>query len=61
PMEKLALEGRPLSKDFDALFQMRRERVPMYLDFADVAIGNNGTIPETAKLILEDYYENIGN
>lgn len=60
-LTELDTEGRPLSKDLEALKQLQLEREPLYYNFSDVEIRNNTTPEETAQRIWEDYCENIGD
>ena len=48
--ERLATEGRPLSRDLE---ELARRREPLYRRFADGAVHNNGTVAETVEKILE--------
>lgn len=50
-VRSLETSGRPLSKDITALLKMEKERTPMYREFADLIIENDGGIDELfAKL-----------
>lgn len=44
--DKLSMKGRPLSKDRERLYEMEKERTPLYERFADKIIDNNGDITE---------------
>lgn len=59
-LDKLALDGRPLSKDKETLVKMYQVRKPMYEAFRDMRIENNGTLEQAAELIWRDFCENIG-
>lgn len=50
-LEKLPTQGRPLSQA-QALTRMYELRKPLYRDFADHAMDNNGTPEETVAAIL---------
>ena len=41
-LNSLATNGRPLSKDIEALQKMEKERTPLYEAFSDISIENNG-------------------
>lgn len=51
-ISRLPTEGRPLSCS-GKLEQMYRQRTPLYEAFADLHVGNNGTVAETVTKILE--------
>ena len=57
-IERLAQEGRPLSKDLDTLRRMYEVRRPMYEAFRDVAVTNETTPEQTAEMIWRDFCEN---
>ena len=59
-LDRLALEGRPLSKNKETLAKMYEIRKPMYEAFRDVRIENHGTLEQAAELIWRDFCENIG-
>lgn len=48
-LHKLPTDGRPLSADLDAMYQVRH---PLYAHFADRIIDNNGTIENTISQIM---------
>lgn len=54
---KLETEGRPLSKDSEALRKMALQRKPFYESCADSTVENNASPEDTARRILEEYYE----
>jgi len=56
----LATEGRPLSRDPEALRRMFIERRPLYERFCDVEIKNDGSVSEAAEKIWRDFCENTG-
>lgn len=58
PVDQLATQGRPLSKD---LSEMERARMPLYMAVADAVFDNTGSILAAAERILEDFYENTGD
>ena len=55
----LPKDGRPLSQGAD-LAAMWKERAPLYAAFRDAAMGNNGTVEDTAADIWRDFCENSG-
>ena len=57
-LDKLALDGRPLSKDRDTLIKMQEIRKPMYEAFRDVSIENDTSPEQTAEKIWRDFCEN---
>lgn len=57
-LSALPREGRPLSAgDLSAMWQTR---APLYRKFADAEVENSGTPEETARRILEVFYEAAG-
>ena len=60
-LDKLITGGnRPLSKDFETLKKMEKERNPLYQKYSSVIIENNGEISDTIEKLLEVYSENFG-
>ncbi len=57
-IKALATDGRPLSKDFDALIQMQEKRKPMYEKFRDRVIINSTSLEDAANKIWSDFNEN---
>lgn len=55
PLELLAMDGRPLSKDLPTLRKMAAEREPYYDSFSDMDVENTGTVEETAEKIFLDF------
>lgn len=53
-ISELATKGRPLSKDANALAEMYKERLPLYLEFADCAVSE-GDPTAVAEYILKDF------
>lgn len=51
--ELLATDGRPLSKSPETLKQMQEIRLPLYRDFCDTEVENDGTIEDAASQILK--------
>ena len=51
-LDKLPTDGRPVSQALGlaAIYQARR---PMYAHFADVMVGNDGTVEQTLRQIME--------
>ncbi len=56
---KLDKKDRPLSQKTD-LYEMYRERLPMYERFRDAVIYNNSTPEVAAEAIWKDFLENSG-
>ena len=56
----LPVDGRPISQKTSAA-ELYRQRAPLYKDFRDVLIDNNGTVAETVEGIWRDFNENTGN
>ncbi len=52
-VEKLSLEGRPLSTSYEKLKIMQSERMPFYRVLADFCVDNNGEIDSAAQAIRE--------
>ena len=50
-LERLAREGRPLSKDLETVKKLYEEREPIYKSVADFEIENNGEIHDTVVMI----------
>lgn len=55
PIENLSRDGRPLSKSFEALKEMYKIRLPLYMSFSNELVYNYTTISEAAENILRDY------
>ena len=55
PLESLSRDGRPLSKSLEALKEMYRIRLPLYMSFSNELVYNYTTISEAAESILKDY------
>ena len=53
PTDALATDGRPLSKNADALAKMKAERLGFYLETADFAVEVSPDPKETVRRILE--------
>lgn len=58
-LDTLATDGRPLSKDLETLKRMYAVRKPMYERFADVSFENSSTPEDCAKMIWEDFCEDL--
>ena len=52
--------GRPLSKDYETLCKMEKEREPYYIKYSDVCIENNHSIENTINKLVEVWNENTG-
>jgi len=59
-LRALETENRPLSKSIEALRELERVRKPIYTDFCDVKISNDGELVDAVNAIAEDFYENYG-
>ncbi|MCR4616351.1 MAG: AAA family ATPase [Clostridiales bacterium] len=54
-IERLSMNGRPLSKDIEAVRKLFCEREKYYSQFSDICVDNNGKSPDIAvKKILEE-------
>ncbi len=53
PLDALATEGRPLSKDRAALAAMYEARLPRYERFAELTVANEGTPDQTVAECLK--------
>lgn len=51
PIERLATDGRPLSKDLDTLKKMHAQRLPLYLETADITVEVDSDPNETLRRI----------
>ena len=58
-LEKLAMDGRPLSRNTDALKRLWQERAPLYAACADTTIYNETTLQECARKVAEGYNEAV--
>ena len=56
-LERLAMGGRPLSKDRKALKRIYAERIDKYHSYADLEIRNDDSPTEAAESIKEALYE----
>ena len=56
PADALATRGRPLSKNKNAIAEMERVRLPLYREYADKTIENDGDFFACVKKIAEDFY-----
>lgn len=56
-LELLPLEGRPLSKDREALQALWQRRAPLYAACADARVSNDTTISACADQIAEVFHE----
>ncbi len=52
-IENLATDGRPLSKDLNAVKELYEQRKGLYQAFADYKIDNNGTVQQAVKGVIE--------
>ena len=57
PLERLSMDGRPLSRSLQALREMWKVREPLYRAAADVTIDNSGAPADAAQTVEEAYYE----
>lgn len=53
PLETLATEGRPLSKDYETLCKMYEKRLPLYLETADLTVEVDPDPEVTVRRITE--------
>ncbi len=51
-LEKLPLDGRPLSKDSAALQKLAEVRGPLYRAVCDFTVDNNAALSDTLKKVL---------
>ena len=56
----LETQGRPLSQR-GSLREMYQRRLPLYRDFRDVEIDNNGALSDTADAVWRDQLEHSGD
>ena len=49
PIESLATDGRPLSKDVETLKKMHAQRLPLYLETADITVEVDSNPEETLR------------
>ena len=61
PLDQLSKEGRPLSKDAEALESLWQERKDLYFNTADFQIHNTTDPQQTACRTLEGFYEAVGH
>lgn len=59
-LSKLPTDGRPLSQS-TCLADLAAERAPLYAQFRDTAINNDGTVAETTDAIWRDFCEHSGD
>lgn len=59
-IEKLAMNGRPLSTGKEALYDMYKRRHPLYVSFRDCEIENEKDVSVAAEKIWRDFSENSG-
>lgn len=60
-LERLAMDGRPLSASREALQVMWEAREPHYRAAADAAIDNNAALEAAVTSAREAYYEAVGH
>ena len=56
PLENLATDGRPLSKDADALKSMYAHRLPLYEQYGQIAFQGKEGIDASASALAELLY-----
>lgn len=61
PLKALCCNGRPLSENAEAVEKLWQQRRELYSTAADYSVENSGDINDTLKLILEGYYEALGD
>ncbi len=59
-IEKLVSDGRPLSKDKEAIKNLYKERKELYSAFADARVENDGDISNAVEGVIKAY-ENLSN
>lgn len=59
-INNLSMEGRPLSKDIEALKIIETNREPLYNKYCDIQVDNNNSVEETIKKILSILEEKYG-
>lgn len=57
PLERLPLEGRPLSASPERLREMERERESFYAAAADITLDNTGAAADTAAAVVRAFLE----
>ncbi len=55
PVDRLPVDGRPLSTSQERLRAMEREREPFYRRASQVSVDNSGTLARTVETILQDF------
>lgn len=55
PVDRLPVDGRPLSSSRSRLVEMEAERAPFYRRAAQVMVDNSGTPEQTAEAVLRDF------
>ncbi len=61
PTDRLATNGRPLSRDKKALSAMETARTPAYRAASQFTIDNTGSIDAAAQAAMEGFYETAGD
>ena len=56
-LDRLSMEGRPLSTGMDALIAMQQTRGPLYRAAADAIIDNNAALDASVQAAKEAFYE----
>ncbi len=59
-LDRLAVKGRPLSSQPGAVERLWRERAPLYEQYAQVALSNNGSRNKTAQRLVRDFQRSRG-
>ena len=60
-LDRLSVDGRPLSAGMDALVRMEAFRTPIYTACADRSVENSGAVEDTARRIVEAFDEAVGD
>ncbi|MBQ2714158.1 MAG: hypothetical protein IJF76_00815 [Clostridia bacterium] len=60
-LNELAQNGRPLSRDKNAVLALYEERKELYESSCDIEVLNDDTVDEVARKIVEELYENTSN
>ena len=57
PLALLAIDGRPLSTDMDALRRLEAERTPLYEKYAAARVSNEESIESAVRRAAKAFYE----
>ncbi|MBQ8954411.1 MAG: hypothetical protein IJ048_09870 [Clostridia bacterium] len=59
PVELLATDGRPLSRDRETVKKLEKERAPLYEQYGAARIDNVDGVEEAAQRVTEAFYEAV--